>query len=254
MTTVMQKTDAALSAVIQSHSFISSLTYFESISSTNAYALDACQAGKLEAGALVIADHQQAGKGRFQNSWESKPGEDLLLSLVMKPVCDPIHWPKISFPLALALREAMALYVPPHVLVELKWPNDILVGGKKCLGMLSSADAQQGHVVMGIGLNVNQRSSELDRTSLGHAMPLNRWEVLGDVLTAIGRYWDDILSANVSIEKWNNHAAYIGQSVQVMDQSLIEGVFMGINADGAAIINTVSGDVPVVNGRDFRPI
>ena len=256
MTAVIEKTDAALSAVIQSHSFISSLTYFESISSTNAYALDACQVGKIKPGALVIADHQQAGKGRFQNSWESKTGEDILMSLVLEPHCSPDHWAQMSFPLGLAVRNALKKILNQHVSIELKWPNDILVGGHKCVGMLHAADVSTGCVILGLGINVNQESQLTDRTSLKmvSGKALNRWRVLNEILTAIGTQLDSILSSTIDADAWNTHAAYLGKPVQVLDQALITGEFRGIDPHGAALIQTSDGIKRTLVGANFRLI
>lgn len=256
MTAVIQKEDAALSAVIQSHSFISSLTYFESISSTNTYALDACQVGKLKPGALVIADHQQAGKGRFQNSWESNPGEDILMSLVLEPHCSQDHWAKMSFPLGIAVRNALKKTLNQHVPIELKWPNDILVGDKKCVGMLHAADGSTGCMILGLGINVNQESQLTDRTSLRmvSGKALNRWSVLNEILTVIETQLAPILSSTIDADAWNAYAAYLGKPVQVLDQALITGEFMGIDSHGAALIQTSDGIKRTLVGANFRLI
>lgn len=246
------KEDGALSKMVQTHSFIHALYYYETLDSTNAIAVNQRMSG----GTLILSDYQTAGKGRLNRSWESNPAEDILMSLVLEPHGSPDVWARISFPLGLAIREALSLSVPSNTPIKLKWPNDILIENKKCVGMLHAADASKGRVILGLGINVNQSPQTNDRTSLKMVTGRkhNRWEILNDVLTAIGTHLDALLSATIDVDVWNTHAAYYGKQVQVFDQQLIKGKFLGIDAEGAALIQTKNFVKRVLRGGNFRKL
>ena len=239
-----------ISRILSNHSYLSDVHYFETIDSTNAQAVRACTNKSVTQGLLIIADHQTAGKGRFDHSWESNPGEDILMSLVLQPTCPIDRWPYVAFPLGIAIVDALTKYVQEPV--QLKWPNDVLIGQKKCVGML--AEVYRELLILGIGINVNQSQTICDRTSLrmSGGVFLDRWEVLNDVLGAIGQQLPDILTATIDSVQWNGRAAFIGQSVSVTDQGFIEGEFLGIGSEGEALVKTTGGVVPVLTGANFR--
>lgn len=236
------------------HSFIRSIFHYESLTSTNVVALERCASGELKDGDMIITDFQTEGKGRFQNKWHSRPGEDILMSLVLKPKCSINQISCLSFPLGIALHNALAHYIPAHVSIRLKWPNDILIDGKKCAGMLHAIEPSSGLVVIGVGVNVNQHIEMPDRTSLKmiSGIQLNRTEVLNDILFVIGNHLEDIVTASISVDDWNQRAAYIGQNVQVVDQQIISGQFLGINQQGAALIRNQRSVSSVLTGHGFR--
>jgi BirA family biotin operon repressor/biotin-[acetyl-CoA-carboxylase] ligase len=254
VTSPRRKEDAALSAMVALHSFIHALHYYETLDSTNAMALSHCASGDMPGATLVISDFQSEGKGRMNKTWESSPAEDILMSLVLKPNCAPDRWAQLSFPLGIAIRDALKRTLNHHVPIELKWPNDILVGGKKCVGMLHAGDVSTGRVILGIGINVNQDSQATDRTSLKvvSGKAFNRWAVLNEVLTGIGAQLTPILSAVIDSDAWNSHAAYVGKQVQVLDRAVITGEFKGIDSHGAALIQTRTGIKRTVLGSNFR--
>ena len=166
MTAIMTDLPKALQGVVAKHPWLTAVHYFDVIESTNGLAMTQLAKGAASNATLYIANHQTAGKGRFENVWESAPGEDLLLSLVIEPTVDAAVWPHMSFPLGLAIRNALNGFVPQHMNVELKWPNDILVNQQKLVGMLLSSDVGANAIVAGIGVNVNHTSNVGERTSL----------------------------------------------------------------------------------------
>lgn len=236
------------------HSFIASIHHLRSIDSTNTYALNGHALGELSAGALVVADYQTAGKGRFQNRWESSPGDDILMSFILQPSAACQHWGRVSFPLGVALHQALETYLPFDSNVALKWPNDILINGKKCGGMRHDTNASLGVIILGIGINVNQVPDDVHRTSLRceSGQTFDRWSVLNDILGAIGDHLDCISSCRVDADEWNCRSAYIGQHIQVHDNGRVQGKFLGINGDGAALIQTNDRIEIVVAGSNFR--
>ncbi|MBI3766348.1 MAG: biotin--[acetyl-CoA-carboxylase] ligase [Ignavibacteriales bacterium] len=130
---------------------------FDLLDSTNLKAKSLLQEGE-EEGTIVIAEEQTAGRGRMGRSWVSERGKNLTFSVVLKPQISPESIGIVSLYGGLAVAEA--IQDQSHLHPECKWPNDVLLNGKKCCGILSEAVFKQGSlvgVVMGIGINVNQR-------------------------------------------------------------------------------------------------
>ena len=102
-------------------------------------------------GAIVVADHQTAGRGRLGRAWEDVPGRSLLVSIMLRPSAPMALWPELS----LVAGEAVARVIGG----EVRPPNDVFLNGKKVAGILP--EATQGRVVLGIGVNVNHTADEL---------------------------------------------------------------------------------------------
>ena len=104
-------------------------------------------------GATVSTDHQTAGRGRLGRVWEDAPGRALLFSVLLRPTAEMVRWPELS----VVAGEAVASAVGAGAAVS--HPNDVMIGGRKVAGVLPEATA--GRIVLGIGVNVNQRAEEL---------------------------------------------------------------------------------------------
>ena len=126
----------------------------------------------LPEGALVVADQQTAGRGRLGRSWEAPPGTALLCSLLLKPPPER-HPPELSLVAGVAVADALELTV--GLAIQLKWPNDVMLRRRKVAGCL--AEAHDGAVVLGIGVNVNQTRGELP-------------DGAGSLRTLTGQEWD----------------------------------------------------------------
>ena len=126
----------------------------------------------LPEGALVVADHQTAGRGRLGRTWEAPAGTALLCSILLKPPPER-HVPELSLVAGIAVADALESTI--GLSVQLKWPNDVMLRRRKVAGCL--AEARDGAVILGIGVNVNQTSDEL---------PPNA----GSLRTLTGREWD----------------------------------------------------------------
>ena len=126
----------------------------------------------LPEGAIVVADHQSAGRGRLGRTWEAPPGKALLVSVLLRPPVER-NAPEISLVAGVAVADTLERML--GLSVQLKWPNDVMLRRRKVAGCL--AEARDGSVVLGIGVNVNQTRDEL---------PPNA----GSVLTLTGRGLD----------------------------------------------------------------
>lgn len=126
----------------------------------------------LPEGALVVADHQTAGRGRLGRTWEAPVGTALLFSVLLKPPPER-HAPELSLVAGVAVADALERTL--GLSVQIKWPNDVMLRRQKIAGCL--AEARDGAVVLGIGVNVEQTRAEL---------PANA----GSIRTLTGRGWD----------------------------------------------------------------
>jgi len=126
----------------------------------------------LPEGALVVADHQTAGRGRLGRSWEAPPGTALLCSILLEPPADRAA-PQLSLVAGVAVADAIEQVV--GLAAQLKWPNDVMLRRRKVAGCL--AEARDGAVVLGIGVNLNQTGDQLP-------------ERAGSLRTLTGRDWD----------------------------------------------------------------
>jgi BirA family biotin operon repressor/biotin-[acetyl-CoA-carboxylase] ligase len=133
----------------------------------------------LPEGALVVADHQTAGRGRFGRSWDAPAGTALLFSLLLKPPHDR-HAPELSLVAGIAVADALERTLA--LSVQIKWPNDVMLRRQKIGGCL--AETRDGAVVLGVGVNVEQTKAQL---------PSNA----GSIRTLTGRGWDreDLLAS-----------------------------------------------------------
>lgn len=137
--------------------------FFPVIDSTNARAVELAGKGAAHA-TVVCADAQTSGRGRMGRKWESPPGINLYLSLLLRPPVDPTQAPQLTLVTAVAL--AAAVEGISGLRAELKWPNDLYLDGRKAAGILAEMSADPDrlrHVVIGVGLNVNADSSDFPR-------------------------------------------------------------------------------------------
>jgi BirA family biotin operon repressor/biotin-[acetyl-CoA-carboxylase] ligase len=146
------------------------LRAYRSVESTQAVARVWAERGAPE-GAVVLADHQTAGRGQRGRHWTAPAGAALLLSLILRPRLPVSRWPAI--PLAAGCAVAESLEAVAQVPAELKWPNDVLVAGRKLAGILTEGVAGNPPlVILGIGVNVSQREADWPPELVGRARSL----------------------------------------------------------------------------------
>ena len=161
----------------------------DSLDSTNLRAEQRAREGAPQ-GTIVLADRQTAGRGRLGRSFFSPGQRSLYLSVILRPACPPEEVHQAVFAAAVAVAETVRGRVPASVPVEIKWPNDVLLGGRKTSGINLPAHVEGGRVnwaILGIGLNVNTAASEFPaelreiatRLSIAAGSPLDRVAVAG---------------------------------------------------------------------------
>ena len=131
------------------------IEYFKEIDSTNTKAKDLAQGGAPE-GTVVIAEKQTKGRGRRGRTWLSPEGDGIYATLILRPAMSPGEAPRITLMTAVAVAEALLSLI--QIDIRIKWPNDILVNGRKLAGILTEITADMdavNYIVVGLGLNVN---------------------------------------------------------------------------------------------------
>ncbi|MFA5575107.1 MAG: biotin--[acetyl-CoA-carboxylase] ligase [Brumimicrobium sp.] len=139
--------------------------FFPSVSSTNDYALEKMKSGEIKSGTVIVADHQTSGKGQRGKSWISAPGESLMMSIAADlDLWDIKNVVSLNHIVSLAIQNFLLNFIED---TRIKWPNDIMVNDKKICGILieSKVSMTKRHSVVGIGLNLNQESFELNRAT-----------------------------------------------------------------------------------------
>lgn len=228
---------------------------FETLGSTNTEAAEQARKGASE-GLCIVADEQTQGKGRQGRAWTSHEGMGLYMSLVLRPKVDPQYLSLITLGAALAVHDVLAKgYL---VAADIKWPNDIMVGGKKLCGILAeTVDTSKGlAVILGIGVNLATPADD-NATSLGAVTQfrVSRDELLEALLPEIAKYYALIQTSPVTIsDTWSDRSSYArGMSVRVtLSTGLIEGVTDGLERSGALRVKLSDGSVTVVHAGDVE--
>ena len=220
--------------------------YLQEIDSTNEFAKGI--APQEEEGIVIVADVQRRGRGRKTRTWSSPRG-GLWMSIILKPSVHPKYITKLVFISALAVVETLAEF---GIEGKIKWPNDVLVNGKKICGILSegkySTDSVE-YVVLGIGLNVNNQIPKdllnvatSMREILGFNIPIV--EVFKRLIGKLDKWYIHYLKGNYEeiMDKWKMHSAVIGKRVRVItDKEEIIGVAVDIDENGALILKLDAG-------------
>ncbi len=229
------------------------LRFFGTTGSTNDEALAWAAAGARDL-SLVIADEQTAGRGRAGRKWHTPPGAALAMSLILRPTAIERTLPgRMTGLPALALVECCRGL---GLEAQIRWPNDILLGGRKAAGILVEsawAGNQLDASVIGIGINVAQASvppaDQLSfpatslETELGR--PVDRLSVLREVLTAMLGWRSQIGTAEF-IGAWEKALAFRGEQVSVGrdDETPLNGTLLGLEADGS--VRLLADNMPTI--------
>ena len=224
---------------------------FGKIDSTNSYLLQLGDEGFPE-GTVVVADEQLKGRGRFGRRWEAEPLSSLLFSILLRPAFlqrDEVFI--LTFSAAVAVAESLEDVA--GVRTELKWPNDILIDSKKVCGLLleSSFEADRlNHIVLGIGLNVNQTTFPVEikekATSLALSAGRNfdRDEILFAILGKFAAMYETLRARDFYrvMKKWRERSNLFGRKIRVqLADRTFEGIFDDVTDDGLLILKTSSG-------------
>jgi BirA family biotin operon repressor/biotin-[acetyl-CoA-carboxylase] ligase len=232
--------------------------HFASCSSTNDEAAAWARAGA-PAGAVVVADAQERGRGRLGRRWHSPPGASLYLSVVLRPPLLPHRVPPLTLAAGVAVAETLAEY---DVAPALKWPNDVQLGGKKVAGILTEMSCELDrvqHIVVGIGVNLNVTAfpDELSAiaTSLAHerGSPVERAAFAARLCAHLEGWHDRFLAdgAPAVVAGWKRFAAFFGRRITVTSgRDVIAGIAEDLDGEGALLLRRDDGDLArVISGE-----
>lgn len=234
--------------------------YFRTTTSTQDEAERLAEAGAPE-GTVVLAEEQTAGRGRLGRSWLSPPGSSILMSIIFRPPLLPYQVHRLTMITSLSVAEAIENLTP--LKVAIKWPNDILIAGKKAGGILTEIRAREDrtlYVIVGVGLNVNVNILNSPLSSLApHATSLSdelgyefpRFVLLQEILNRLEENYRELKRGIDFREKWMARLYPLGQEVTVITTTgSIEGRAIGVNEDGALLLATPEGEIKTIWAGD----
>lgn len=243
---------------------------FDELPSTNQTAHELAMAGAPE-GTVVIAESQTSGKGRRGRAWFSPAGRNIYTSIILRPAISPEDAPKLTLVAAVALAEAISdsLKVFGDHLLGIKWPNDILIDGKKCAGILTEMKINSegvNFVVIGIGINVNMDLCDIPpelkniatSLSIEASDTLSREGILQSLYSKIENWYKRYLSEGFLPvkERWEVLSAINGAFVRAASSvdglhSYEEGEALGLDDEGELLIRKNDGIVVAVRAGDI---
>lgn len=234
--------------------------YFRELPSTNDQAFRLALKGASE-GTVVVADRQTRGRGRMNRVWISPPDRNVYLSVVLRPDVAPERAPQLSIVAGVATAEALRTYDSG---AGLKWPNDVLIGGRKICGILAEMRMVSGRldfVILGIGINVNLLPEEFPPEIAGIATSLraetgrfvSRLEVIERLLHGLEAVYRTYLRDGFSTprERWLAMSDMTGGRIRIVSgDEAYEGRMIGIDDAGALLLEEETGTVRAVWAGD----
>ncbi len=239
-----------LASLVRGTIFSQHIHHYYRAGSTNTLALEAAADGAPE-GSVFLAEQQTAGRGRGNNQWHSAESTGIYCSVILRPALPPADVLVLSLAAGLAVQSAIQ-EIDSRVLPDLKWPNDVLIQGKKFCGILAEVSAEATrvrHIVVGVGLNVNQASFpddlEQTATSLLQATGTewSRVEVCAALLKSLDREYQDLLENPEShveiLRRFEEHSSTArGRQVRIEENGGFEGVTEGLDPRGFLRVRT----------------
>ena len=225
------------------------IRYFDRVASTNEVARELARSGIPE-GATIVANYQDAGRGRMGRTWVSPPGSSLLVSIVLRPSLAEIN----SLIMAGALATVKAIESTTALKASIKWPNDVEIDGKKICGILAESEVERGRLlfaVLGTGLNVNFDPrqhpgipSTATSLSIEAGYPIGRVPVLRAYLETLEHYYLASRGGAPVWQEWKDHLETLGKWVRLTSGgSVTEGWAEDVDASGTIYIRQPNGQV-----------
>lgn len=227
--------------------------YHPSVDSTNRIAKALAYHDAAD-GSIVVAEEQTGGKGRLDRNFYSPRGKGIWFSVILRPNLLPKDAPKCTLMAAVAIAEAMKRF---NIKAEIKWPNDIMFGGRKLVGILTEMTgeiAKINYIVIGVGINVNISRDEFPEELRDIAASLE--EINGDkisrvklfraVLEEFDKLYREVTAAGFDkvIQRWKEYNITLGKNIKVIsaiDGKSFTGKAVDLNVDGALVVETVNG-------------
>ncbi len=239
------------------------IDYYTSCTSTQIIAADKARQGASH-GTVIISEEQTAGKGRLERSWDSTANKGIWMSVIIRPTISPEF--AAQFTLVSAVAITQAIQEVTNLTPQIKWPNDILINGKKVTGILTELQAEMDivhSIIIGIGVNVNQELSAFDESIQNIATSLkmengeevDRSLLVAKILYYLEKYGDLYVEKGFEPIKilWESHNCTIGKRIRAtMLRETLEGVALGITKDGVLELRLDSGEIRGIYSADIH--
>ncbi|MED5075328.1 biotin--[acetyl-CoA-carboxylase] ligase [Anoxybacillus geothermalis] len=237
--------------------------FFEEVDSTQRIAAKLAYEGAPE-GTLVVAEEQKAGRGRLDRKWFSPKGTGIWMSLILRPPIPPQRAPQLTLLVAVAISQAIQEVT--GLVPDIKWPNDILLHGKKGVGILTELQADPDRVrsvIVGIGINVNQTAEQFpeDIRAIATSLAIEKGErikrapLIQEILLRIERLYQQYLAHGFRPIKllWEGYAVSIGKPVTARTLGgTIRGIARGITEDGLLILEDEEQNIHYIHSADIQ--
>lgn len=242
-------TEAEIKSLMNTEWVAKEVLYFDTIDSTNTKAQELAEKG-YPSGTLVVADKQESGKGRRGRSWVSPSGTGIFMTLMIKPDINPNNASMLTLVAALAVAKAITSVTGEEALI--KWPNDIVVNGKKVCGILTEMNAQFdyiNHIVVGIGINVHNESFPEEISQMASSLMIeaggkrfHRAQIIAETMSYFEQYYDTFLKTqdlSALVREYDELLVNMNKAVRVLDpKEPFDGKAMGITPKGELIVDT----------------
>ena len=235
---------------------------FWSIGSTNDFAYRRAMDGENE-GALVIAEQQERGRGRNARTWDSQFGKGLWFSVILKPDLPSSSAGLIPYLAGVSI--ARAIENSTGLQPEMKWPNDVMLKGKKCCGVLSEVNFTNGKIdfiILGIGINVNHEADEwtdeineiATSIRIEKKESINRAELLAEILFQLEKVYEDVEKNGFEelLNQWKKRCPAIHQKITIQqDEQELFGTFIDLDEDGCMLLKVEDGEIKKIVAGDI---
>ncbi len=256
--------DIQIAAHLTTERYGRKIYHFDEVTSTQLIAHDLVREDAMD-GTVVIAETQTAGRGRMLRPWDSTAGKGIWMTVIIRPDILPFQAPQFTLVTAVAVVHAMRELFKKFTPV-IKWPNDILINGKKSVGILTEMIAETDRVqalLIGIGINVHQQPEDFpeELQSIATSIAIEEGEQIdralfvAKILYYLEKYSDLYIQHGFAPikELWEQSSGTIGKMVRATTvREVIEGEAMGITESGVLEIRTASGEIKGVYSADIE--
>ncbi|MGX9133853.1 biotin--[acetyl-CoA-carboxylase] ligase [Rummeliibacillus sp. JY-2-4R] len=254
---------AKIAATLETEDFGKHIIYEKTFTSTQTIAHQHAQDGAPN-GTVVICEEQTEGRGRLMRPWKSQMGKGIFMSIILRPDVPPYEAPQFTLVAAVAITSAIHDVV--GIRPDIKWPNDLLINGLKCTGILTEMQADPDRVnaiIMGIGINVNHNPEDFDdeiadiATSLKIASGkhIDRAELVAKILYYLERFCTQYIEEGFENIKaiWEEYSCTIGNRIKATTlREVFVGKAIGITKDGVLQLQLDDGSIKEIYSADIE--
>ncbi len=240
------------------------IVHLDSVDSTNRKAKELAEAGEAE-GTVVVSEAQTSGKGKAGRNWASEAYRGIWMSVILRPAMELTSLPLMTQIACAAVGKAVEGLVP----VQVKWPNDVLIGGKKFCGVLTESSGevdQVDYIILGVGINVNQGADDFPEALRERATSLkietqkqiSRQKLMCEILNTLEEYYVSLIKqgdAEGALAFCRERSSIIGRQILLKRNGReIRAKAVGINREGQLTIRTGDGALEAVGAGDVVPV